>query len=402
VTHNAYAVIADTEIDHNANGISVNPGVIAVRADSYIHHNSNDGIWFNLTSSYDGAASTIFRSTIAYNTGDGVDLGAVSTLPNSFMPYGEFNNIVANGGKELNSATRRFDLDWKNNFWGNNVYFAPNVSACLGQGYDSQGHLAFSPPSGSPPVGPITSSWYLVGSTTKCAYDTVRIYPGEFVTEFIDNRGYGVGGSHTQPSTFAYYSFGDGSCSKVSDPITTVFHGNAGPTAPGATSRASAHVAAHTGWQEQTWRVSQWFYVNGYCVDYDEDLASSDPSFPLVDRFHIRLKSVSSFGFGDPFSYADPVWGDEVVGTPHHEDWIPASLDPVPVCQPTGGHAVDKGGGDTGLTSGFVQGREAVEAAMSVAHHPWFEVWLGNTDTIEQCDHDPAGSDGWVDFIYVP
>ena len=78
-------------------------------------------------------------------------------------------------------------------------------------------------------------------------------------------------------------------------------------------------------------------------------------------------------------------------GDAHHEDLIW-------YC----GHAVDKGGGSSGLASGFDQGRQAIDQGLAGSHTFGGTTYWGNTRQFKQCDGDYAGSNGNVTWWRIP
>jgi hypothetical protein len=116
------------------------------------------------------------------------------------------------------------------------------------------------------------------------------------------------------------------------------------------------------------------------------------------ERFHVRLWFIPSSKNANE---------RKTVGTPHHEDFIPWNHGSGNHCKgkikveikgititAKGSHAVDKGGGESGLDSGFDQGRQELRRSMeNTAHSVSSENW-GNDTLIEQCDEDMAGSNG--------
>ena len=95
------ATVSASTISSNGNGISANQGWMALKERTYVTSNSDAGLWFNLTSSYTGPASSVLDSDIAGNGGHGVEIGAAQTLPAARFPYGNRNNIYANAAKQL-------------------------------------------------------------------------------------------------------------------------------------------------------------------------------------------------------------------------------------------------------------------------------------------------------------
>jgi hypothetical protein len=102
----------------------------------------------------------------------------------------------------------------------------------------------------------------------------------------------------------------------------------------------------------------------------------------LQSRFHVRVKRTL---------HEDATWGVTARGDAHHEDLIW-------YC----GHAVDKGGGSSGLASGFDQGRRAIDQGLAGSHTFGGTTYWGNTRQFKQCDGDYAGSNGNVTWWRIP
>jgi YD repeat-containing protein len=180
------ATVSASTISSNGNGISANQGWMALKERTYVTSNSDAGLWFNLTSSYTGPASSVLDSDIAGNGGHGVEIGAAQTLPAARFPYGNRNNIYANAAKQLYHYYTRRDVDWSGNFWGANIYHWTNPSVCLGTGQNARGRLAPRPTSSPPGTSPFQSSAYTAGSpATSCYYDKIKIEPGKFSPYYL-------------------------------------------------------------------------------------------------------------------------------------------------------------------------------------------------------------------------
>jgi hypothetical protein len=138
------------------------------------------------------------------------------------------------------------------------------------------------------------------------------------------------------------------------------------------------HIRYHLGWWD-TGGSTQSFSSEGVCGTMDGQRASGTV---LQSRFHVRVKQTFD---------GDATWGITARGDAHHEDL-------VWYC----GHAVDKGGGSSGLSSGFDQGRRAIASAFMGVHDYGGTTYWGNTRQFKQCDGDYAGSDGNVDWWRIP
>lgn len=182
------ATVTASTISNNGNGISTSQGWVAVDNRTFVINNTQDGLWFNLTSTYAGPGSTIMDSDLAGNGRYGAYIQtSTDALPASKYPRGNRNNIYANsGGRQINPTTRRRDVDWTGNFWGVDVYHWTNPAACLSEDYQARGRLATRPVSQPPAAGPITSSSYLAGSpAVACYYDRLKIGPDEFSPYYL-------------------------------------------------------------------------------------------------------------------------------------------------------------------------------------------------------------------------
>jgi RHS repeat-associated protein len=192
------ATVSASTVSNNGNGISTNMGWVAVKDRSFVSSNSQDGLWFNLTSSYTGPTSSVMDSDVAGNGRYGVTIGTQPTLASSYWPHGNRNNIYGNASKQLDNYYARSDVDWTGNFWGESIYHWVNPSVCLGAGQSSHGRLAVRPTSQTPAAGPISSSAYGAGSpTVSCYYDKIKVGPDEFSPYYL-------GGTPVIPTTQAY------------------------------------------------------------------------------------------------------------------------------------------------------------------------------------------------------
>lgn len=182
------ATISASTISGNANGISANQGWMALKDRSFVTGNSVDGVWFNLTSTYTGPASSLMDSDVAGNGRFGVTIGTQPTLASVYLPHGNRNNIYGNASKQLENYYTRSDVDWSGNFWGASMYHWTNPSVCQGAGQNSRGRLAPRPTSQTPGDGPISSSAYTAGSpSVLCYYDKMKIRPDEFSPYYLGN-----------------------------------------------------------------------------------------------------------------------------------------------------------------------------------------------------------------------
>lgn len=175
-----------TTLSNNGNGISVNQGWVKVEDNSSIRNNAQDGLWFNITSSFAGPQSSITDSEVKENGRDGVRLTVDASLDVSKWPRGTRNNIYGNAvsdslGEQLFTLNTKRTADWKYNYFGDGVKFTSNLGVCLGSGQQSFGKLAFNSSQTNPPDGPIGTGnpSYSVGATV-CSYDRIAIGSTEF------------------------------------------------------------------------------------------------------------------------------------------------------------------------------------------------------------------------------
>jgi RHS repeat-associated protein len=175
-----------TTLSNNGNGISVNQGWVKVEDNSSIRNNTQDGLWFNITSSFTGPQSSITDSEVKENGRDGVRLTVDASLDASKWPRGTRNNIYNNAvtdnlGEQLFTLNTKRTADWKYNYFGDGIKFTSNLGVCLGSGQQSFGKLAYNSSQTNPPDGPIGTGnpSYSVGATV-CGYDRIAIGSTEF------------------------------------------------------------------------------------------------------------------------------------------------------------------------------------------------------------------------------
>jgi len=183
------ATLSHSTISNNAMGIAVNMGWVAIANRTAISTNTSDGVWFNYTNTYSGTTSSLFDSDVIGNGRYGINLGVDRTLPTTYWPHGNRNNIYDNVSKQLflggyhPATTSQYDVDWTNNYWGSDVYYWNAPSACSTTPPNVPGHLAHQSSTANPPAGPVSSSTYLAG-TSYCSYDRFLISPSAFNTAY--------------------------------------------------------------------------------------------------------------------------------------------------------------------------------------------------------------------------
>ncbi len=184
-----------------------------------------------------------------------------------------------------------------------------------------------------------------------------------------------------QISSTGHYSHSNGSCTSKVDPVTIVFTGSA------STGNVNQNLIQHTALDHGASPFPQNFSTSGQCLQQTVDKSSC--ALLACTRDHIR---------GRQAAVTNPTYGTTTQATPHHEDWVTAAIGCFP-----GNHAVDKGGLQTGGTSGFDRGRTLVfngfngQSGHTITTFNW-----GNTMEFAQCDGDMAGSNGLVYYITIP
>ncbi len=191
VGNRASATIKNSTLSNNAYGVYVNAGTASIDHTT-ISNNSSRGMWFNLpTLTPAPATSTITSSDITQNGGYGVYITANLDYPLASMPTGTTSNIYANNanGNQLYLAAsfKRAEVNWRGNYWGDNVYYWYGAGGCAGTAPNSPGHLAYRSSTGNVPAGPISSGSYLAGSSW-CGYDSFKIDECDFYSAKLDGQ----------------------------------------------------------------------------------------------------------------------------------------------------------------------------------------------------------------------
>ena len=170
------------------------------------------------------------------------------------------------------------------------------------------------------------------------------------------------------------YSYGNSTCTDRKDPVTVFF------VKHGFTSYTNDNIKHHTSLDAGSSPGAQKFWRSGQCLSQTID--RSNCVIIVCNRKHIR---------GRLSAFSTSVHGWQHGTTPHVEQWKP-----LPPCW--GNHAVN-GNGPNG--SGFDQGREYFRARFNPSHGVSFYYW-GNTQSMQQCNGNWAGSNGWVINIFLP
>jgi RHS repeat-associated protein len=193
----AGADISYSTFVNNSNGVMVGGGHLNL-AHSTIMENRRTGVQMALLSETT-PGSFLTYNTIADNARFGVTVSQSCTMPLASFAHGEYNNIYANGeGEEIghqlsgSSSCRSVPVDWRNNYWGSDVYYYYNDPACTGTKTPFLGHLAYTwsetKHSYEVPKGPIASStsFYYEPYVFECGWDVFAIGRNEFLTSPVE------------------------------------------------------------------------------------------------------------------------------------------------------------------------------------------------------------------------
>jgi RHS repeat-associated protein len=183
--------IKNSLLARNGAGISAVNGWAIVGAGNTIRDNAGYGLFFNLTSGYTGLQSTVTRSDIAQNGGNGVQLYVESGLPTALWPSGNRNNIYANRGnsEQLGTLFRNRDVDWTGNFWGTDVSYRYNAAACQTVLLASRGRLTHADGTRVISGGTYIADEPPGGPFDYCDFDDINIEPWEFSPTYLDGAG---------------------------------------------------------------------------------------------------------------------------------------------------------------------------------------------------------------------
>lgn len=185
VSSKASVTVTDSTFARNAIGISVHDATVTVRSSTF-SANSSNGLWFNLAATSNlPPASSLTDGTITGSGANGVYIGASSSYPLASMPWGTRNDIYGNnaGGRQLTTSGsfQNAEVNWRGNYWGEDVYYYYNDSRCWNTSPYAKGRLAYRSSTSSPPAGPLGTQYYLVPNTAiRCAYDTFNVPWNEY------------------------------------------------------------------------------------------------------------------------------------------------------------------------------------------------------------------------------
>jgi hypothetical protein len=194
VASGAAVTITHSTLSNNASGLYVNYATATVDH-ATVSSNSSRGISFNLpTFTPLPPATAITNSDITGNGGEGIYIAANGDYPVASMPHGNGNNIFDNNanGTQLSiggyPGFRRADINWRDNYWGEGVYFWYDDPLCVSN-HQTPGHLAYTSSSGNVPAGPISSGVEYVQpdlwTVRWCGWDQVKIDPCQFSSTYI-------------------------------------------------------------------------------------------------------------------------------------------------------------------------------------------------------------------------
>jgi hypothetical protein len=122
VSSNGTVHVSHTELNGNANGISVLSAYLELKDNSNIHDNSDSGVWVN-SIGYSGTATSVSHSDIKNNGNFGVYL---QVYPGDPQPQGHYSNIYDNAGGSSSNGRQVYAYyggspDWTHNYWGDDV-----------------------------------------------------------------------------------------------------------------------------------------------------------------------------------------------------------------------------------------------------------------------------------------
>ena len=121
----AGADVTESLLSKNGTGIAALNGRVNVTG-SHLVENKDDGLFFNMTSTYADAPSTATNNEIARNGRYGVNIWNDNRLASASYPTGHRNNILGNNTTNLSnqpwqiqiSSGTHPDVSWENNYWG--------------------------------------------------------------------------------------------------------------------------------------------------------------------------------------------------------------------------------------------------------------------------------------------
>jgi RHS repeat-associated protein len=209
----ATAHISYSTFANDGDGVSAITQAAVSIEHSTIEKNTQDGLfWNNPTKPTTATSMSVTYNTITANGRYGVYIEQLCESALSLFPHGEYNNIYGNGAPtevkdQLHTLKpcEALPVDWRNNYWGPEVYFYPNHEKCKAPYF---GLLAYTwskkEHSYEVPEGPLSSWWVYEGTPveSQCGWDTFAIGPGEFLTSPVNGAPepggavlYGGGGS---------------------------------------------------------------------------------------------------------------------------------------------------------------------------------------------------------------
>jgi hypothetical protein len=184
------AIVDHSTFSENGTGVAVNQAHVTLRNNSHFNDNSRDGIFFNLSadgpSGYSGPQSTVMHSEMTGNGRYGVNLQVSASIDASIFPSGNYNNIYANDGFQIDHSFYRNDVDWEDNYLDSE--WEANPLSCASTPVYSLGSQSYLLSK-----GPITWAYYTVDHgpyvpPDYCYYDKVVVINTS--PSPIDNSGY--------------------------------------------------------------------------------------------------------------------------------------------------------------------------------------------------------------------
>ena len=210
------------------------------------------------------------------------------------------------------------------------------------------------------------------------------------------------------------YSYKDGSCTQVADPMSVIFYGTAATTQflvgydRGGPFQEDivGDITAHTGWTRHNTDnlFRQYGPTSTGCTQNPGDTDVASNSGYAHNRYHARIWPVSLNRY--------PGTNFFVEATPHKEHWVFGdSTNNSNKCGTgpgTGSHAVDRGAVDRSPAlyerhgSGFDAARRVIDRTYRhTSRHMITHAYFGNSRSVKQCDAQYAGSNGQGLYILI-
>lgn len=116
---NATTYVTHTEVNGNANGLSVTNANLAVNLACNIHNNTDVGVWVD-SAGYTGTPTSVQNSDITNNSNYGVDLLVEGATLNRGARRNIYNNNIGvlSDQRQLYSLYATWTASWTGNYWG--------------------------------------------------------------------------------------------------------------------------------------------------------------------------------------------------------------------------------------------------------------------------------------------